>query len=68
MDNDLIAVEYLKMYFNSHPEEVPKDSDEAFELFQKMHKRFKGKILTAFKQKSEKYVDKFFDDKKKGYL
>lgn len=68
MDKDLIVVEYLRIYFNSHPEKVPEDSDKAFELLQKMHKKYKSKFLKEFKEKSEKYVDRFFDDKKSGYL
>ncbi len=67
MDNDSIVVEYLKIYFSSHPERVPEDTDKAFEMFQKLHKKYKKKFITDFKQKSEKFVDRFFDDKDKKY-
>jgi len=68
MDNrDLVVVEYLKIYFQSHPEKVPADSDKAFELFQQLHKKYKAKFLGDLKQKSEKFVDKFFDDKDSKY-
>jgi hypothetical protein len=67
MDNDSIVVEYLKIYFSSHPERVPEDTDKAFEMFQKLHKKYKTKFITDFKQKSEKFVDRFFDDKDKKY-
>jgi len=69
MDKDLMTVEYLKIYFSTHPEKVPDDADKAFELFQKLHKKYKGKFLSDMKQRSEKFVDKFFDesDKKKYY-
>lgn len=66
MDKDLLIVEYLKIYFSSHPEKVPDDPDKAFKLFQQMHKKYKGKYITEFKEKSEKYVDRFFDDKGKN--
>lgn len=67
MDKDLIVVEYLKIYFSAHPEKVPADNDAAFEYFQKLHKKYKYKFLDNYKQKSEKFVDKFFDDKDKKY-
>ena len=69
MDKDLMTVEYLKIYFSSHPEKVPDDADKAFELFHKLHKKYKSKFLSDMKQRSEKFVDKFFDesDKRKYY-
>ncbi len=67
MDKDLAVVEYLKIYFNSHPEKVPEDADKAFELFQKMHKKYKVKMIADFKQKSEKFVDRYFDENDKKY-
>jgi len=67
MDKEQAAIEYMKVYFNSHPEKVPEDVNKAFELFQKIHKKYKSKMITDFKQKSEKYVDKFFDEKDKKY-
>ncbi len=67
MDKDLMAVEYLKIYFNSHPEEVPGDPERALEKFQQLHKKYKSKFLNDYKQRSEKFVDKFFDDKDKKY-
>ena len=66
MDKDLLIAEYLKIYFNSHPEKVPSNPDEAFKIFQKMHKKYKAKYITEFKEKSEKYVDRFFDNKDKN--
>jgi hypothetical protein len=67
MDKDLIVVEYLKIYFSSHPHKVPEDTDKAFELFKSLHKKYKSKFITDFKEKSEKYVDRFFDDKDQKY-
>jgi len=66
MDKDQLIVEYLRIYFHSHPEKVPENPDEAFKLFQKMHKKYKTKYITEFKEKSEKYVDRFFDGKDKN--
>jgi hypothetical protein len=67
MDKDLAVVEYLKIYFHSHPEKVPEDADKAFDLFQKMHKKYKAKMITDFKQKSEKFVDRYFEGNDKKY-
>ena len=53
MDKDLIVVEYLKIYFSSHPEKVPEDTEKAFELFKQLHKKynlmFKNLMLQLFK-------------------
>ena len=67
MDKDLIAVEFLKIYLRSHPDQVPSDPEKALEKFQKLHKKYKSKFLNDFKQRSEKFVDKFFDDKDQNY-
>lgn len=65
MDKEHAVVEYLKIYFNSHPDKVPEDADKAFELFQRLHKKYKSKMITDFKQKSEKFVDNYFEEKDK---
>ncbi len=67
MDKDLLVAEFLKIYFSAHPDKIPKDSDKAFELFHKLHKRYKTRYITDFKQKSEKFVNKFFDDDEPTY-
>ena len=56
----------VKQYMKEHPEKVPENADEAFKLFQKMHKKYKAKYINEFKEKSEKYVDRFFDGKDKN--
>jgi hypothetical protein len=66
MDKDLLIVEYLRIYFTAHPDQVPQNPDEAFKLFQKMHKKYKAKFISEFKEKSEKYVDRFFNDSDKN--
>lgn len=67
MDKDLISIEYVKIYFSCHPDELPKDSMKALEKIQGIHKKYKNKIIDDFKTKSDKYVDKFMDDKKDKY-
>ena len=67
MDKDRIALDFLKLYFETHPEKVPDDPDKAYDVFQKVLKKYKSKVLGDFKQKSEKYVDRFFDNKDNKY-
>lgn len=68
MDKDALTVEFLKIYFNSHPEKVPEDSDKAFELIQSLHKKYKNKVIGDLKNKSERFVDNYFDKKNDKYL
>lgn len=68
MDKDSIAVEYTKIYFSSHPEAVPEDTDKAYEVISKVHKKYKSKILGALKDKSERFVDNYFENKDDKYL
>ena len=68
MDKDMLVSEYLKIYFTCHPGELPKDPEKAFDLMSKLHKKYKNIFIDDFKSKSEKYVDKFLDEKKDTYL
>ena len=43
MDKDILAAEYLKIYYNCHPDELPKDPDKALKKLQEMHKKYKKK-------------------------
>jgi len=67
LDKDAIVIEFLKIYFASHPEKMPDDADKAYETFRKHLKKYRAKVLDEYKQKSEKYVDRFFDGKDKNY-
>ena len=68
MDKDMVVVEFLKIYFNCHPEELPKDPQKAFEMMTNLHKKYKGIFIDDFKSRSGKFVDKFMDDKKDNYF
>ncbi len=67
MDKDQIVVNYLQIYFNCYPEELPKDPDKALVKMQELHKKYKDIIIDGLKTKSDKFVDKFMDDKKDVY-
>ena len=68
MDRDALAVELLKIYFNSHPDKIPEDSEKAFELLTNLQKKYKNKLIGDLKNKSEKFVDNYFDKKDDKYL
>jgi hypothetical protein len=68
MDKDELAVEFLKIYFNSHPGKIPENEDKAFELITNLHKKFKNKVIGDLKNKSERFVDNYFDKKDDKYL
>ena len=68
MDKETLAAEFLKMYFSSHPDKIPEDPDKAYETINKLHKKFKAKVYGDIKAKSEKFVDRYFEDKDDKYL
>lgn len=59
MDFNEIAMEYVKIYFHCHPDELPKDPKQAFEKMQQMHGKFKNEIIARQTKKNED----FFSDK-----
>ena len=68
MDKDSLAVEFVKIYFNSNPGLIPEDSGKAFEIISSIHKKYKNRIIGDLKNKSEKFVDSYFDKKDDKYL
>ena len=68
MDKDALAVEFLKIYFASHPDKIPENTDKAFELMSSLHKKYKNKVIGDLKNKSERFVDNYFDKKDDKYL
>jgi hypothetical protein len=59
MDFNQIAMEYVKIYFQCHPEELPKEPEEAFQKMQQMHGKFKHHLI----EKQTKKNQDFFSDK-----
>lgn len=68
MDKEILAVEFVKLYFKSHPDQIPKDPDKAFETIKNLHKKFKSKVIGDIKSNSERFVDKYFEGKDDKYL
>ncbi len=67
MDKDSLVIEYIKIYFNCYPDELPKDPEKAMQKIQEFHKKYKNKLIDEFKTKSGKFVDKFMDEGKDVY-
>jgi len=68
MDREALAVEFTKIYFNAHPEALPEDPVKAFDKIHDIHKKYKSSLIGQLKEKSERFVDNYFDDKGKKYL
>ncbi len=68
MDRESLAVEFVKIYLNAHPEVLPEDSNKAFDTIHGLHKKYKSRLIGQLKEKSERFVDNYFDDKNKKYL
>ncbi|RMG65234.1 MAG: hypothetical protein D6715_08735 [Calditrichaeota bacterium] len=59
MDFKQIALEYVKLYFTCHPEELPKDREKAFKEMSRLYTNYKNKLIESAHKKSED----FFSDK-----
>jgi len=68
MDKDALAAEFVKIYLEKHGNHLPDDPDKAFDFINGLHKKFKNKMITDLKNKSERFVDRYFDDKDDKYL
>lgn len=68
MDKDALAIEFVKIYFKSNPGLIPEDSEKAYDIIAKLHKQYKKKIIDDLKDKSEKFVDSYFEKKDDKYL
>ncbi|MCB9057224.1 MAG: hypothetical protein H6627_01565 [Calditrichae bacterium] len=68
MDKDALAIEFVKIYFKSNPGLIPEDSEKAYEIIANLHKQYKKKVIDDLKDKSEKFVDSYFDKKDDKYL
>ena len=47
---------YYSNIFQSNPGLIPEDSEKAYEVISKLHKKYKNKIIADLKDKSEKFV------------
>jgi len=55
MDFKTEAMEYVKIYFSAHPEELPKDSKEAIGKMKKLHTEYKNTLIEGEHRRSEEF-------------
>lgn len=59
MDFNELSLEFVKIYFNAHPEKLPEDKDKAFKEINQLHGKYKSQLINKAHRKSED----FFSDK-----
>ena len=59
MDFKEVALEFVKMYFAAHPDQIPADKEKAFQEINKLHGMYKNKLI----DKATKSSQDFFSDK-----
>ena len=59
MDFKELALEFVKLYFTCHPDQLPVDKEKAFQEMNKLHGKYKGHLIDKATKKSED----FFSDK-----
>jgi hypothetical protein len=57
MDFKTEAMEYVKIYFAAHPEELPKDPKEAVVKMKKIHGQFKNNLIQQEHKRSEDFFN-----------
>ncbi|GAB4336320.1 MAG: hypothetical protein Kow0037_17420 [Calditrichia bacterium] len=62
MDFKEVALEFVKIYYSCHPDKLPTDEDKAFEAMNKLHGKYKNKIIDKATRKSEDFFSDKFDD------
>jgi curved DNA-binding protein CbpA len=59
MDFKELALEFVKLYFSCHPDQLPTDKEKAFQEMNKLHGKYKSHLIDKATKKSED----FFSDK-----
>lgn len=54
-----LALEFVRIYFNCHPDKMPEDKEKAFKELSTLHGKFKSNLIDKATKKSED----FFSDK-----
>ena len=55
------AMEFVKIYYSCHPGQLPQDKDKAFSDMQKLHGKFKEKLIEGGIRKNEDFFSDRFD-------
>lgn len=59
MDFNELALEFVRLYFSCHPDQLPQDKEKAFQEMNKLHGKYKSHLIDKATKKSED----FFSDK-----
>lgn len=59
MDMNELALEFVRIYFTSHPAKLPEDKEKAFQELSSLHGKYKARLIDKATKKSED----FFSDK-----
>ncbi|MEJ2636928.1 MAG: hypothetical protein P8184_16770 [Calditrichia bacterium] len=59
MDFKDLALEFVKIYYACHPQQLPEDKEKAFQEMNSLHGKYKAHLIDKATRKSED----FFSDK-----
>jgi len=59
MDLNDLALEFVRIYYTSHPDKLPEDREKAFQEMNSMHGKYKSHLIATATKKSQD----FFSDK-----
>ncbi|HQU73907.1 MAG: hypothetical protein KDI06_22985 [Calditrichaeota bacterium] len=55
-----VALEFLKIYYTCHPQELPKDRDKAFKEMMQLHSKIKNELIEKdIKKNKDFFRDQF---------
>jgi hypothetical protein len=59
MDLNVLALEFVRIYYTAHPDKLSEDKDKAFQEINSLHGKYKSQLINKATKKSED----FFSDK-----
>ncbi|GAB4364707.1 MAG: hypothetical protein Kow0042_03510 [Calditrichia bacterium] len=62
MDFKQIALEFVKIYYSCHPDQLPREEEKAFHKMNVLYGKYKSKLIDQATQKSEDFFRDKFDD------
>ena len=62
MDLNDLALEFVRIYYTSHPGKLPEDKEKAYQEMSSLHGKYKSHLIATATKKSQD----FFSDKLKN--